>query len=389
MAAESIEIGKDLTIDAQYLGQVLAEIAKQGYELVGPTVREGAIVYDHLNSVDDLPRGWTDEQSPGKYRLNQRTDRAFFGYTLGPHSWKKFLHPAVHCLWKARRNGNGFQIFHDNGEPGKYAFIGVRACELHAIFALDKVFAGGIYVDPEYKARRQAVFIVAANCTQAGGNCFCVSMKTGPKVASGYDLALTEVLEGANHYFVVAVGSQRGAEVMAAVPHRDAGEKEHETVDRILAETSRHMGRTLDTNGMKELLYRNYESSCWDSIAKRCMTCANCTMVCPTCFCTTVEDTTDLSGDQADRCRSWDSCFAMDFSYIHGGSVRMTSKSRYRQWMTHKLAAWVDQFGESGCVGCGRCITWCPAGIDITEEARAIRESEPVAVGARWKRGGS
>jgi len=393
MAAESIEIakdleiGKELTIEAKHLGEMLTAIAKQGYELVGPTVREGAIVYDHLNSVEDLPRGWTDDQSAGKYRLNRRPDRAFFGYNLGPHSWKKFLHPAVHCLWKAKRNGNGFQIVPQSPETQKYALIGVRACELHAIAVLDKVFAGGPYVDPEYKARRANVFIACANCTQAGGTCFCASMKTGPKATSGYDLALTEVLEGANHYFVVAVGSQRGAEVMAAVPHRDASERDRETADRIVAEASSHMGRSIDTSGLKDLLYRNYENAHWDNIAKRCMTCANCTMVCPTCFCTTVEDTTDLPGEQAERWRKWDSCFAMDFSYIHGGSVRMTPRSRYRQWMTHKLAAWIDQFGESGCVGCGRCITWCPAGIDITEEARAIRESEPVAVGTRWKRG--
>jgi len=383
MAAESIEIGKDLTIEAKHLGQVLTAIAKQGYELVGPTVREGAIVYDRLNSVDDLPRGWTDEQSPGKYRLNRRKDQAFFGYNSGPHTWKRFLHSPLQCLWKCKKNGNAFQIIEETPEARKCAFIGARPCELHAIAKLDKIFTGGTYVDPHYKARRENVFVVCANCTQAGGTCFCASMKTGPKAASGYDLALTEVLEGEDHYFVVSVGSERGAEVMVAIPHRDASEKDHETVDRIIAETASHMGRRLDTTGLKELLYRNADSAYWDNVAKRCMTCANCTMVCPTCFCTTVEDVTDLAGDQAERWRRWDSCFAMDFSYIHGGSVRMTAKSRYRQWMTHKLAAWVDQFGEFGCVGCGRCITWCPAGIDITEEASAIRNSEPVAVGAR------
>jgi formate hydrogenlyase subunit 6/NADH:ubiquinone oxidoreductase subunit I len=133
--------------------------------------------------------------------------------------------------------------------------------------------------------------------------------------------------------------------------------------------------RHLDTAGLRDLLYENFEHPRWDNVAARCLSCANCTMVCPTCFCTTVEDVSDISGNHAERWRRWDSCFTQSFSYIHGGSVRTSAKSRYRQWMTHKLASWTDQFGTSGCVGCGRCITWCPVGIDITEEVRAIRES--------------
>ena len=217
---------------------------------------------------------------------------------------------------------------------------------------------------------------MAVNCGEAGGTCFCVSMGTGPKAASGYDLALTEVLEKDAHYFVVEVGSERGAEILRDIPHREATPQATETANAIVAETATHMGRTLDTAGIKELLYRNYQNPRWDEVASRCLTCANCTMVCPTCFCTTVEDVTDLSGDHAERWRKWDSCFTMDFSYIVGGSVRSSTKARYRQWMTHKLATWIDQFGSSGCVGCGRCITWCPVAIDITEEVRAIRDSE-------------
>jgi formate hydrogenlyase subunit 6/NADH:ubiquinone oxidoreductase subunit I len=154
-----------------------------------------------------------------------------------------------------------------------------------------------------------------------------------------------------------------------------------------VANAAAQMGRVMDTSDIKELLYRNYEHPRWDNVAGRCLTCANCTNVCPTCFCTTVEDVTDLTGQQAERRRRWDSCFTMDFSYIHGGSIRASTKSRYRQWMTHKLATWIDQFGTSGCVGCGRCITWCPVGIDITEEVAAIRAGEESAVSQKSDRG--
>jgi Fe-S-cluster-containing hydrogenase component 2 len=227
-----------------------------------------------------------------------------------------------------------------------------------------------------YRARREKAFIIAVNCGQAGGTCFCVSMNTGPKAQAGFDLALTELLEDGRHVFLVEIATELGAEVMAEVPAYDATSDDLEAAELVVRETAAHMGRTMDTSGIKELLYRNYEHPRWDNVANRCLTCANCTMVCPTCFCSTVEDTTDLTGDHAERWRRWDSCFTTEFSQVVGGAVRKTARSRYRQWMTHKLATWIDQFGSSGCVGCGRCITWCPVAIDITEEVRAIRDSE-------------
>jgi formate hydrogenlyase subunit 6/NADH:ubiquinone oxidoreductase subunit I len=376
MPESSSQTSVPVIVERRDFQRLFDALTSREYKLVGPTVREGAIVYDELLKDSDLPVGWTDEQEAGVYRLKRRDDNALFGYVVGPHSWKKFLLLPELRLWKARRGEKGFEIVETKNEIPKLAFIGVRSCELHAIAIQDKVLVEGKYVDPIYSKRREQAFIVAVNCGQAGNTCFCVSMKTGPKATARFDLALTEVLEDGRHYFVVEVGTPRGAEVLEAVPHCNANESEVATADRISDDTASHMGRQLDTAGIKELFYRNYENHRWDDVAKRCLTCANCTMVCPTCFCTTVEDVTDLTGEHAERWRKWDSCFTIDFSYIHGGSVRSSAKSRYRQWLTHKLATWIDQFGTSGCVGCGRCITWCPVAIDITEEARAIRDSE-------------
>ena len=357
--------------------QLLLDALKgEGYQIIGPTIRDGAIIYDELTDAADMPAGWTDEQEAGFYRIKKRGDEALFGYAVGPHSWKKFLHPPVQRLWQAKREGSGFEIIPEKEETPKFAFIGVRSCELHAIAIQDKVFMEGDYVDPVYKSRRDGLFIIAINCGQAGGTCFCVSMNTGPKASFGFDLALTEILEDDRHCFLVEAGTEHGRKILQEIPHQSAGEEELSAAGRVVANAASQMGRTMETAGIKELLYRNHDNPRWDDVASRCLTCANCTMVCPTCFCTTVEDTTDLTGDHAERWRKWDSCFTMDFSYIHGGSVRSSPKSRYRQWMTHKLASWFDQFDSSGCVGCGRCITWCPVGIDITEEVRAIRESE-------------
>jgi ferredoxin len=362
-------------IERDGLQQIIGSLASRGYRVIGPTVHDGAIIYDSVVALDDLPAGWTDRQEAGQYQLERRADAALFGYAVGPHSWKRFLHPPIERLWQAKRDEKGFSIV-EHQETGEFfAFIGMRACELRAIAIHDQVFLVGQYADEAYRIRRDHAFIVAVNCGQAGGTCFCVSMDAGPKAEAGYDLALTELVEEDRHIFVVEIGSAAGRGLIAKIPYRPATVAEIAAADRIVAQTKDQMGRSLDTDGLKELLQANPNHPRWDEVAERCLTCGNCTNVCPTCFCTTIDDATDLSGDTAERVRRWDSCFTLDFSYIHGGNVRSSARSRYRQWMTHKLAHWVDQFASSGCVGCGRCITWCPVGIDITEEAAAIRAS--------------
>ncbi len=354
------------------LDGLIGSLRAEGYRVIGPRLRDGAIVYDDVDVVADLPGGWTDEQDGGHYRVKRRDDAAVFGYNVGPTAWKRFLHPPVLRLWRAERTNGSLHVT-DTAEPAeRFAFLAVRSCELHAIAIQDRVFLQGPYVDTHYKARREGAFIVAVNCGQAGGTCFCVSMNTGPKAQQGFDLSLTELI-GEQHEFLVEVGSERGAALLAAIPHRAAEEKHTAAAADAVARAAGNQGRHMRSDDVRELLQANLEHPRWDDVAQRCLTCGNCTMVCPTCFCTSVEDANDLATGAAERTRRWDSCFTMDFSYIHGGSVRSSARSRYRQWMTHKLANWVDQFDTSGCVGCGRCITWCPVGIDITEEVRAIR----------------
>lgn len=351
------------------------ELLEQGYELIGPTRKDSAIVYDALKSPADLPVGWTHEQDAGQYQLKKREDEAFFGYTVGPQSWKAYLHPPVFSLYKAKREGEGFELSPNTTETPKYAFIGVRACELSAIFIQDKVFTQGDYVDPVYQARREQALVVAVNCTHADKTCFCTSMGTGPGVEAGFDLALTEMFLKGEQFFLIEADSDKGKSILEKLSLKEASREETEEAGIRISETREQMGRQLNTLNIKEMLYDNYEHPRWDEVAERCLSCANCTMVCPTCFCTTVDDLTDLTGQEAERVRRWDSCFTTDFSYIHGGSIRPSGKSRYRQWLTHKLASWEDQFGTLGCVGCGRCISWCPVGIDITQEAAAIRQT--------------
>ena len=371
-------MGSELrTLERADLEQLLAALSGAGYELIGPTVRQGAIGFERIGSVADLPIGLRDVQDGGTYRLEPRGDEAVFGFAHGPQSWKRLLHAPVLSLWKARRSANGsIEFSEEDNEVPKRAFIGVRSCDLHAIATLDRSLLEIEHPDPHYAARREGIFIVALNCSTAGGTCFCVSMNTGPRASSGFDLALTELLDDDRHRFLVEAGSEAGERLLAGLATREASTEEVAAGELVSERTAAAMGRQMETEGLKELLDRNLEHPRWDEVSERCLTCGNCTMVCPTCFCTDVDDVSDLSGEEAERTRRWDSCFNLEFTYVHGGSVRGSSRSRYRQWMTHKLGTWHDQFGTSGCVGCGRCITWCPVAIDITEEAAVIRATD-------------
>jgi len=357
-------------IDVAGLDALIRALADDGREVLGPVRRDGAIVYDTIGGADDLPRGWIDHQGPGHYRLEQQGD-AFFDHVVGPSSWKRVLHPPRQALWRSRRDGDATTIEPQPLPEGRYALVGVRGCELQAILVQDRVFLEGPYRDPHYAARRAATLIVAVNCGRAGGTCFCASMGTGPKAGPGHDLALTEIEAGAA--FLAEAASAAGAALLARLPARNATAADHAAADAATARAASMMGRSLDTNGLAALLQARPDHPRWTEVAARCLNCANCTMACPTCFCTAMEEGSAVDGSHTTRTARWDSCFTSDFSHIHGGAVRPSAKSRYRQWLTHKLSTWHDQFQMAGCVGCGRCITWCPVGIDITEEAAAIR----------------
>ena len=354
------------------LQALVDELQRRGYVVLGPTVRDDAIRVDEIGSVAELPIGWGDEQDAAHYRLRRRDDGAAFGYAVGPDSPKTVLFPPRRKLWQAERDG--MLVTEEPVREQRTAFLGVRACELTAVAVLDRVFLGGAVTDPAYASGRHTCFFVAVACGDPGGTCFCADMDAGPAPRDGFDLALTELLDGA-HRFVVEAGSAAGADVLAAIPSRPATGAEVRAAAEVAGAAAARMGRRLPTEGLRDLLYDNVEHPRWDDVARRCLSCGNCTLACPTCFCATVDDVTDLPGRSAQRWWVWDSCFTATHSYLHGGSVRLSTLSRYRQWMTHKLAAWVDQFGLSGCVGCGRCITWCPAAIDITAEVAAIAAS--------------
>ncbi len=374
MTADASTLG---ILDAAGLDALIRALRERGYSVIGPTVRDAAISYESVNAVADLPSGVGDEQAPARYRLRDRDDDARFGFATAPSSWKRHLYPPVTTLWKARRNGDGTLVFDETpAPPARYAFLGVRACELAAILVQDRVFMKAAHVDETYASRRRDLFIVAVHCGSPSGVCFCTSMNTGPRAQDGFDLALTELLDGPEPRYLLEAGSPAGEELAATLPTQPARSLDVEASIAVTDAATRSMGRRMETEGLPELLQRNLEHPRWDDVAARCLSCGNCTMACPTCFCSDDVEAQAPDAETSSRVRAWASCFSHDFSSIHGGTIRPAVRSRYRQWMTHKLGTWWEQFGTSGCVGCGRCIAWCPVGIDITEEAAAIRASD-------------
>lgn len=361
-----------VVIEEAALDQMIRLLAGEGRRVIAPVVRDGAIVNEEVDGLAELARGWVEDQDGGHYRL-RREGHAFFGHTTGPSPWKRILHPPRQALWSMEMRADGPSIVPEPVDRTRYALVGLRGCDLAAILVQDKVFLDGPYRDPHYAARHADLFIVAVNCGRSAATCFCTSMGTGPRARQGYDIALTEI--GAGGTFVAAPGSDKGAALLSRVASRPAALGDLAAAEAATDRAAAGITRRLETERLPEILRANPTHERWDTVAARCLNCGNCTMVCPTCFCTSVEEVSAIDGSATARVNQWASCFTIDFSQVHGGAVRPSARSRYRQWMTHKLSTWVDQFDTSGCVGCGRCITWCPVGIDLTEEAAAIRET--------------
>jgi sulfhydrogenase subunit beta (sulfur reductase) len=370
MIDKQLSIGSAVALPKPELDGLLADLRQNGFQTVGPRASDEGIIYTEIEKLSNLPRGIQTEQKPASYRMVQTGKNRYFDFIPGSQSWKQFLFPPHTALFTARKESGKWKIDDNKEDQPRFALIGVRACELAAIEVQDRIFMRPDFSDPIYRARREGLFILAVNCTHPNDTCFCTSMGTGPAHKAGYDLCLTEL----DDVFLVQIGSELGRSLLTNRTFDLPSAFIQKNATDALENAARSITRTLDTEGLPELLMDRIESERWTEIGKRCLSCANCTQVCPTCFCWDATDVPDLTGKTAGRERVWDSCFNLYYSYMAGGNTRPTIRSRYRQWLTHKLSTWKNQFGVLGCVGCGRCITWCPAAIDLTAEIPALRE---------------
>jgi NAD(P)H-flavin reductase len=351
------------------LDRLFAALSVDGRRVVGPTIVDSAVIYDELGSAADLPVGWNAESEAGRYRLRATNSPRAFDYGVAVTAWKRFTHPSLVPLTRARRDAKRVDVESVADEAPRLAFVGVRACELAALDIQERAMRAGPAGDADHSARRGAALVVAVECAMATSTCFCTSMGTGPEVDRGADLILSELADG----FVVRVGSEAGEAVVRPLNLRPADRLEQDGARSQVARVRQAIGDPVPADGLPERLRAALDHPRWAEVADRCLACANCTLVCPTCFCTSVAVASDLDGVTATTDRVWDSCFSLGFGRVAGdANFRPKVTDRYRQWLTHKFSTWWDQFGSTGCVGCGRCIAWCPVGIDVREELRAI-----------------
>jgi len=351
---------------------LINSLKSDGYKTVGPKVKDSSIVYGEVHTITDFPLGVQDEQSPGRYKLIKTDNGRWFSWANGPQNLKPILFAPREHLWKAtRKEKNKIEFTQVTPESEHIAVIGVRACDLAALELQDKHFLQMEYQDPYYKAHRENIFVIAVSCTHSAKTCFCVSTGDGPEVKTGFDLSLVELDNG----FIITSGSERGKKILDRLDLHTAAEQQLLNVlnaRQQIENAAKKQKRTLPGRNLRNSLFEQLDHPQWQKIAERCLACGNCTSVCPTCFCHSEHEETTLDSKEISHYRQWSSCFTQEHSYMHGVVIRAETKMQYRQWLTHKLGSWHDQYGRSGCVGCGRCITWCPAGIDITEEAHAI-----------------
>lgn len=351
------------------LSGLIDAIRDAGYRVIGPREEtgQGGLVYREIDGVEDLPQGLHDRQAPGSYRLEKTGSPRYFAWANTASAIKPFVYAPREKLWRVVHKEGRIHFEAVEREAAKTAILGVRACDLAALELQDAHFLRGQFVDPYYKARREKLLLVAVNCSHAAATCFCASTGDGPEVSTGYDILLDELEDG----YLLRVGSTRGAMIVADLPLQAAT---HGHLEAALAqsESCRAQQRVLPGEQDLARLGEHLESARWTKVAERCLSCGNCTAVCPTCFCHRELEVPALDGKSSEHWRDADSCFSEDHSYIVGEVVRHGTRERYRQWMTHKLFNWVPQYGRIGCTGCGRCTTWCPVGIDFVAEANIV-----------------
>ena len=253
--------------------------------------------------------------------------------------------------------------------------VGARACEVRAVEILDKVMLEGEFPDPFYEARRRSTVVVSTDCIAPDEFCFCNMVGGKPFAEGGFDLNLSPIEEG---YFV-EIGSDAGKELVLeqAKLFREASQDEVRQRDALRKEVGEQLrkanARYEPAKPLEEVLKGKGVSEKLAELASACVECGACTFICPTCHCFLLYDRPLEEGEgRSERIKSWDSCVLASYAKMAGvGGAKATPRprlvGRFENRMRHKFEWMLENLGQIGCVGCGRCTAACAGGSDIRE----------------------
>lgn len=285
----------------------------------------------------------------------------------GPHNTrippKSLFLPQSEVLFQYK-NGSFLPVLSTNDLR---IIFGIRPCDAHAVTLLDSIFDQQEYIDPFWKSRRDRTILVGLGCHQPCNTCFCSSVGSGPFDPKGLDILMTDL----GDVYTLEVLSDKGSTLLNG--QMTLSEENQERMVAFQKKAEEGMPKVFETSGIREKLYHIFESGYWQKVSQSCLGCGVCTFLCPTCFCFDIVDETQRD----ERVRNWDTCMFRIYSQEASGHNPHPSRSeRTRQRLMHKFAYWLDHINQIGCVGCGRCVQYCPVGLDIREMIRQAQAWE-------------
>ena len=346
-------------------------LAKKDITKALEILSKDAVVYTpSIRKIEDRAMGVTQEE---KLFLPFETGNDVI--LDGPNTVKPpkdILFPNVEKMYHYKAAGDDSYIREILPEDTKKILFGIRPCDMRSIESMDKVFFTKTYVDSYYAKRRDQVTIVAIGCIQPERTCFCDSMGIDPNQAPGADVMMNTAADPEGEYYVLKAQTEKGQVLLNAISSLDQL-KEAEPYQGTVCSLKIQKAEDLDKK-----LAGMFEHPIWDKVTKGCIGCGTCTFVCPTCYCFDIDN--ENYGNEGCKYRCWDSCMFSDYTRMAGGAnPRPTKKERLRNRYMHKLSYFNERYGETLCVGCGRCIANCPSHLDISEFIEKATLADPDA----------
>lgn len=326
--------------------------------VVAPIEEDGVVLFRPITSADDAI-----VEASGKTRWSP----------------KEFLFPRTEALYRYAFSGGAVRIEDPPAPERHQVLFAVRSCDASGLARLDEIFLSGTK-DLLYAARRENTTVVTTACAAADPECFCTAVGYSPVGEEGSDLQLVPFDEG----WLLRVLTDTGGELVGT-PNEDwvaAGGKDEKRIRELEKAVSKQIERSPVNQAWSQVLEDGFEHGAWDSLAQHCLGCSVCAYVCPSCSCFDMNH--EGNAWCGEQCRSWDACtFPLFTHHASGHNPRKSKQERYRQRVLHKFAFKQESDEPFRCVGCGRCVALCPAGLDIVNTmvavVEAIQEERPDA----------